>query len=105
MAADHRVQIHTIAFGDENTSGDDKVDLDLLKEIADTTGGRSWQAARSGAALDEVWKEIDALTPVEVKTLGWSWHQPLYPWPLGLALLLLLAFTLLDYRKESATHE
>ncbi|MFM4844390.1 VWA domain-containing protein [Aeromonas caviae] len=105
LAADHRVQVHTIAFGDENTSGDDKVDLDLLKEIADTTGGRSWQAARSGAALDEVWQEIDALTPVEVKTLGWSWHQPLYPWPLGLALLLLLAFTLLDYRKESATHE
>ncbi|WP_434667912.1 VWA domain-containing protein [Aeromonas sp. NJAU223] len=92
LAAAHQVQIHTIAFGNEQ-SGDDKVDLALLKTIAEMTGGKSWQAARSGAALDSVWQDIDALTPVQVRTLGWSWHQALFQWPLLLALLLLLLIT------------
>ncbi|MNZ54943.1 von Willebrand factor type A domain protein [compost metagenome] len=103
LAAKHQVQIHTIAFGDEQSEGDDKVDLALLKQIADITGGRSWQAARTGAALDSAWQAIDELTPVEVKTLGWSWQQPLYQWPLLLALLLLLLSTLVAHPKESLT--
>jgi von Willebrand factor type A domain. len=90
LAAAHHVQVHTIAFGDPNSQGDDKVDLPLLQTIASTTGGKSWLAAKSGAALDSVWHEIDAMTPVQVKTIGWSWHLPLFAWPLGLALALLL---------------
>lgn len=100
LAARHQVQIHTIAFGDDSSGEDDKVDLALLQQIADITGGRSWQAARTGAALDGVWQAIDELTPVQVKTLGWSWQQPLYQWPLLLALLLLLLSTLMTRHKK-----
>ncbi|WP_234262484.1 VWA domain-containing protein [Klebsiella aerogenes] len=90
LAAAHDVQVHTIAFGDLQSKGDDKVDLSLLKTIASTTGGKSWTAANSGAALDSVWSEIDAITPVQVKTIGWSWHLPLFVWPMGLVMLILL---------------
>lgn len=90
LAATHHVQVHTIAFGDLNSTGDDKVDLPLMQEIARITGGKSWTAAGSGAALDSVWKEIDAITPVQVKSIGWSWHIPLFQWPLMLALVLLI---------------
>lgn len=90
LAATHHVQVHTIAFGDLNSTGDDKVDLPLIQEIARITGGKSWTAASSGASLDSVWKEIDAITPVQVKSIGWSWHIPLFQWPLILALVLLI---------------
>ncbi|MFP2507221.1 vWA domain-containing protein [Buttiauxella gaviniae] len=90
LAAAHHVQVHTIAFGDLNSTGDDKVDLPLMQEIARITGGKSWTAASSGASLDSVWKEIDAITPVQVKSIGWSWHIPLFQWPLMLALVLLI---------------
>lgn len=95
LAATHHVQVHTIAFGDLNSTGDDKVDLPLMQDIARITGGKSWTAAGSGAALDSVWQEIDAITPVQVKSIGWSWHIPLFQWPLllALALLILLAVT------------
>ncbi|HAT1614288.1 TPA: VWA domain-containing protein [Raoultella ornithinolytica] len=103
LAASHHVQVHTIAFGDLASQGDDKVDLPLLQTIADTTGGKSWTAANSGAALDSVWNEIDAITPEQVESIGWSWHLPLFTWPLALAmaLLLLLALTRLIREKRS----
>lgn len=93
LAASHHVQVHTIAFGDLSSTGDDKVDLPLMQDIARITGGKSWTAASSGASLDSVWQEIDAITPVQVKSIGWSWHIPLFEWPLlaALALLILLA--------------
>lgn len=93
LAAEHHVLVHTIAFGDVNSSGEDKVDLDLLREIARLTGGQMWQAANGSTTLQQVWQQIDALTPQQVKTLGWSWHRPLFHWPLAMALLLLLLMT------------
>lgn len=100
LAAEHHVQVHTIAFGDPNSRNNDKVDLALLQRIAKTTGGHAWTAARSGSALDEVWQKIDAITPVQVKSLGWSWHKALYPWPLSMALLLLLTLAVGRYVRE-----
>lgn len=100
LAAEHHVQVHTIAFGDPNSRDNDKVDLTLLQRIAKTTGGHAWTAARSGSALDEVWQKIDAITPVQVQSLGWSWHKALYPWPLSMALLLLLTLAVGRYVRE-----
>lgn len=100
LAASHHVQVHTIAFGDVNSSGDDKVDLGLLQDIAHTTGGRAWTAQNSGASLDAVWQEIDAITPVQVKSIGWSWRIPLFAWPLAAALVLLLAFNIYRALRE-----
>lgn len=102
LAADHHVQVHTIAFGDINSSGEDKVDVKLMQDIARITGGKTWRAATSGDALSNIWKEIDALTPVQVKTLGWSWHLPLFMWPLGMALLLLVACCVVRFSRQQA---
>lgn len=100
LAATHHVQVHTIAFGDLNSTGDDKVDLDLMQNIARITGGKSWTAENSGASLDSVWKEIDAITPVQVKSIGWSWHIPLFQWPLLLALVLLILLAVTRFVRE-----
>ncbi len=94
LAAAHHVMVHTIAFGDVNSSGEDKVDTALLENIAHITGGNAWRAATNRDALAQVWQQIDAQTPEQVKTLGLSWHHPLFIWPLALALLVLLLFAI-----------
>lgn len=103
LAASHHVMVHTIAFGDENSDGEDRVDGELLERIAQATGGNAWQAATQGAALKEVWQAIDALTPEQVKTLGVSWHRPLFAWPLTLALILLLLWTFYHQLRRGRT--
>lgn len=90
LAASHHVMVHTIAFGDENSDQQDKVDTVLLDNIAHVTGGHAWRAATQRDALAQVWQQIDAQTPEQVKTLGLSWHRPLFAWPLSLALTLML---------------
>ncbi|MNN05982.1 von Willebrand factor type A domain protein [compost metagenome] len=90
MARDQGIVVHTIGIGDPQATGDDKVDLKTLQEIARTTGGRFFQAGDSNA-LQEVYATLDQITPHKVKTFS---HQPkrdLFWVPLGAALLLQLA--------------
>ncbi|ORM72137.1 VWA domain-containing protein [Pantoea rwandensis] len=94
LAAAHHVMVDTIAFGDTSSSGEDKVDTALLEKIAATSGGNAWHAATQGDALSQVWQQIDAQTPQQVKTLGFSWHRPLFHWPLTAALALLLLYAI-----------
>lgn len=90
LAARHGIQIHTIAFGDLNRAGDDRPDSALLKRIARATGGQFRAAAASGPALEAVWRDIDSATPTLVRKQGWSWHRPLFHWPMTAGLLVLL---------------
>lgn len=93
MAAAKGVVIHTIGIGDPNAEGEAKVNLQGLKDMAQTTGGRFFRAEDRNA-LDQVYSTLDKLTPHQVKTLS---HQPkrdLFWWPLGAALALLAMYHL-----------
>jgi Ca-activated chloride channel family protein len=93
MAAAKGVVIHTIGIGDPNAEGEAKVNLQGLKDIAQTTGGRFFRAEDRNT-LDQVYSTLDKLTPHQVKTLS---HQPkldLFWWPLGAALALLAMYHL-----------
>lgn len=88
LAASHHIVVHTIGIGDPQASGEDRVDFDALQAIANATGGRFFRAGDL-TALQEVYAELDRLTPQEVNTLR---HQPKheYFWaPLAAALALL----------------
>ncbi len=88
MARDSGLKIHTIGIGDPQASGDARVDLQVLNDIATTTGGRFFQA-QDRQALQAVYATLNQLTPHTVKTLR---HQPkrdLFWWPLAGALVLL----------------
>lgn len=90
MAHERGVVVHTIGIGDPEASGESKVDLRTLQDIARTTGGRYFRAGDRDA-LKAVYATLDQITPHQVKTLS---HQPkrdLFWLPLGAALLLLLA--------------
>ncbi|MGB3127526.1 MAG: VWA domain-containing protein [Pseudomonas sp.] len=108
MAAAKGVVIHTIGIGDPQATGEAKVNLSALQDIASTTGGRYFRA-EDRDSLSQVYTTLDTITPHQVKTLS---HQPkrdLYWWPLSAALALLALYHLFaalwPHRfKREATH-
>lgn len=87
IAGDRGVQIFTIGVGDPQATGEDKVDLAALREIGARTGG-AYFFAEDGAALEDVYRRIDALAPRAVETLSWRPRQSLAFIPLALAALI-----------------
>jgi Ca-activated chloride channel family protein len=93
MAANKGVIIHTIGIGDPSASGEAKVNLAALEQIAKTTGGQFFRAEDRNA-LDQVYSTLDRLTPHQVNTLSHQPQRELFYWPLGAAVALLALYHL-----------
>ncbi len=87
LAADRDVVIYTIGVGDPEGSGEDRVDLGALEDIANRTGGKFFFAGDTGA-LEQVYAEIDKQNPRAVETVSFRPSENLTHIPLGLALLI-----------------
>jgi Ca-activated chloride channel family protein len=105
LAASYKLKIYTIGIGaDEmiirsifgNQKVDPSSDLDekTLTAIADKTGGKYFRA-RNTDELDNIYKLLDQLEPVEKDKLYFRPMTELYPWPLGAALLLVALMVLI----------
>ncbi len=90
IAADKGVVVYTIGVGDPEASGEDRVDLDALQDIASRTGG-SYFFADDEAALADTYQQIDQLNPRIVETQSYRPHESLTHIPLLAALILILA--------------
>ncbi len=66
-----------------------KIDEALLRQIASLTGGRYFRA-RDGAALGQIYAQIDQLERAPVQSRSQVTYTELYRWALGLALVALL---------------
>jgi Ca-activated chloride channel family protein len=66
-----------------------EMDEDLLKKIADTTGGRYFRATDT-ASLWDIYKEIDKLEKTKIEEIGYHNYNELFPWFLYPGLLILL---------------
>lgn len=93
IAGERGITIHTIAIGTPTAAGSDKVDTAALKSIAQATGGRAALATRLDE-LQAVYAELDAIETVNHTRLTHRTRHPLFHWPLGLALALLLGWHL-----------
>ncbi len=89
IAADKGVVVYTIGVGDPDASGEDRVDLDALQDIADRTGG-AYFFADDEAALADTYEQIDQLNPRVVETRSFRPHESLAHIPLAAALILIL---------------
>jgi Ca-activated chloride channel family protein len=69
------------------------MDEDTLQQIADTTGGAYFRATDT-RALEEISVRIGELEKTETETRTAYLPEPLYRWPLGVALLALLGLGL-----------
>lgn len=92
IAAANGVEIFAIGVGDPDGSGENRVDLAALQDIARRTGGAYFYASDT-RALAEVYDSIDRLAPREIETLSYRPRASLAHWPLGLAVLVALGAT------------
>jgi Ca-activated chloride channel family protein len=92
IAASEGVEIFTIGVGDPEASGEDRVDLAALRDIARRTGGAYFYAS-DAEGLTAVYDRIDTLAPREIETLSYRPRRSLAHWPLGIALAIGLGAT------------
>ncbi|HJR64460.1 MAG TPA: VWA domain-containing protein [Gemmatimonadaceae bacterium] len=71
-----------------------RIDEELMRDIARTTGGQYFRA-RDAAALQRIYQEIDRLERVPVRTRTYVRYSELFRWPLALALIALAGEMLL----------
>jgi len=93
IAGGEGITIHAVAVGDPETTGEGQVDMETLEGIADATGGAAF-AADDQDQLEEIYAQIDALTPEEIETRSYRPTTPLFHWPLGGAVGLILLYHL-----------
>lgn len=91
IAADAGITIHAIAMGDPAATGAAALDLEITEAIAEATGGEAF-LAEDRETLEEIYRQIDALTPEELETTTYRPTRPLFHWPLGAALVLILGY-------------
>lgn len=90
IAKDQGIEIYTIGVGDPNATGEDKVDVKTLQDIARRTGGQFFMA-EDAEGLTQVYDRIDELAPRVTETLSYRPRQALAWIPLAAAALLGLA--------------
>jgi Ca-activated chloride channel family protein len=105
LAQQYGIRIYTIAVGKQGLvpiPGQygqivlTQFDLDegLLQNIAKTTGG-SYFRATDTKALQNIYGQINKLERTQAGERGYLIRRPLYRYPLGAALMLLLLLSLL----------
>ncbi len=67
-----------------------RIDEPLLRDVAQTTGGRYFRA-HDAAALARIYDHIDQLERSPVQARSYVRYTERYPWPLGVALIALAA--------------
>jgi len=106
VARDRAITLHTIAIGDPTTVGEEKLDLDALRGMAETTGGKSF-FAQDRQELAGIYDELDRIEQRKVETVSYRPRRDLYHWPLAAALLLswMAPVRMLLRRKSAASPE
>lgn len=103
VAKQRGIRIYTVAIGDPTTVGEEKLDVDTLRAVAQTSGG-SYFFAADRQQLAGIYDELDRIETRQVKVVSHRPRRDLFYWPLLAALLLSLgekAFALI--RRSRAT--
>lgn len=91
IAADNGVVIHTIGVGDPTAAGEELLDEDALKAVAETTGGQYFRAT-DRAALENVYAQIDKLGTRPVETISHRPRRDLFHLPMAATLVLSMLY-------------
>lgn len=101
LAADWGVKVYAIGIGNSRDSffrtlpngltipAGPGVDEDMLRQIAEITGGRAW-VADSAAALRQVYEEIDSLEKTEIRSIEYTNYDESFT-PFAATALAMLA--------------
>jgi len=93
IAARNGIVIHTIGIGDPAATGEMQVDLEALKRIAAKTGGNAFRG-ENREQLEGIYDTLDAMTPRNYESYSYRPKNPLFHYPLGAAVGLILLYHL-----------
>jgi Ca-activated chloride channel family protein len=91
IAKDNGITLHTIAFGDPASVGEETFDEATLKTMAQITGGRYFYAA-DREKLEGIYAEIDRIETRKVDTISFRPRLDLFHMPLALALIFSMGY-------------
>ncbi|QBY06026.1 VWA domain-containing protein [Thalassotalea sp. HSM 43] len=98
VAAAYNIKIYAIAIGDPSAVGEEKVDMDVINNVADITGGKSYQALNR-AELEQVYQQIDELEPQLFDSLSYRPRRSVHFYPIALlAIVYLLSLSVVAFR-------
>ena len=100
IAKDRGIVIHTVAVGDPTAAGEDKLDEEALKQVAQATGGGFYRAL-DREQLEGIYRRLDEIETRKIDTVTFRPKRDVYWVPLAAVLtlsLLMRAFLLLRRR-------
>lgn len=87
IASERDIRIHAVAMGDPSTLGEEKLDEETLRRVAETAGG-SYFFAADRQELDGIYEQLDRIETRKVKVISHRPKRDLFFWPLLIALLI-----------------
>jgi Ca-activated chloride channel family protein len=94
VAASYNIKIYTIAVGDPEAAGEEKVEMEVLREISKVTGGSTYQALNRNE-LQKVYQEIDDLEKQKFESLSFRPKTSVHYYPIALIFVVYLLSLLL----------
>lgn len=103
IAQQKGIKVYTIGVGEDGsvvvpdayglpTTMETKIDEDVLKEIANKTGGKYFRATDSGT-LNEIFKEIDSLEKTKMDVQNFQkMNEEYFPWMLAAFIVFVVSF-------------
>ena len=91
IAKDHGVKIHTVVIGNPKATGEDKVDVALMRSVSKETGGQFF-LGQDQKQLADIYATLDRITLQNFRTQTYRPKRQLFPYPLAAALVLLIAY-------------
>jgi Ca-activated chloride channel family protein len=90
VAQDRGITIHTVAVGDPTTVGEEALDEQALRAVAQVTKGE-YLLAMNRDELAGVYERLDQIETRDVETVSHRPRRDLFFWPVAAALLVTLA--------------
>jgi Ca-activated chloride channel family protein len=81
-------------MGDPTTVGEEAIDIEALKEISELTKGRYFMGMNR-EELEDIYRRLDEIEPLEFETLSYRPKQPLYFYPVGAFFVLYIIYHLM----------
>ena len=91
IARDKNIKIYTVAVGDPQAAGEEKLEEETLKTMAATTGGGYFNAANR-QELAGIYQRLDELETRKVETTSYRPKRDLFHWPLGGLVVISLLY-------------
>lgn len=105
VAKDKGIVIHTVAVGDPQAAGEDKLDEAALKEVADTTGGGFFRAL-DRTQLADIYRRLDEIETRHIDTVSFRPRRDIFWVPIAAMLVLTMfaqsLFILRRHRRSPA---